>query len=481
MENQSIVRLRMAIVAGFFSVIILVTWSQVLSYQNLLSMDYTVSEIVEENNKKTALIYVLNNIARERLILLYQMSNEDDWFVGDENLQSYYLLGEKFIVSKQALEDLPSMVQEERFMVGLKSILKEINPTQKQIVNAISGGDDQLVLVKLKKMNKLQIELVDILNQYYDFQTSHNTDLLKSVKNVFDSALQWIVVMLILVIFISVLIAYFVVYFVSGQQKNLIELNVTLKSYNKVLQITTESAERANRSKSEFIANMSHEMRTPMTAIKGALGVLNSGMIDDIPDDAGKLISIADNGTDRLIRMVTDVLDFSKIEAGQIDIITENISIRDEIEKLVVPFYLSAKNKSIDFSVTYSESIPLCVNVDRIHLNQILMQLIDNAIKFTLEGCVTLGVSYEDKEGRIIFNVIDTGIGLKDDDINFLFEPFVQGDGSSTRKFGGTGIGLAICRKLIGALEGEIKVLSEKEKGSTFTLTVPVSAVDLAA
>jgi len=125
----------------------------------------------------------------------------------------------------------------------------------------------------------------------------------------------------------------------------------------------------------------------------------------------------------------------------------------------------------------FEETVSIKTEIDRIHLVKILAQLLSNAIKFTLEGGVTLDVEYAEKDRKIVFHVVDTGIGLDDADIHLLFESFIQGDGSSTRKYGGTGIGLAICKQLIDALDGDIHVSSEKDKGSTFSLSVPALAV----
>ena len=464
---------------------VLVSSALVFGYLNLSSMDHLVAEIVDKNNRKTALIHKLNSVARQRLILLHQLSNEADSFVLNDKIQQYYLLGQDFIISRQALESLSESEAEKRMMQALKVILLKIDPVQKSILEELSNGANQTALSILQTMNTLQTELVNVMRAYNQFQEGQNNNLSADIKNLFEKSLFWLVLISLLIFLIGALVTYFVLKFVAKQQDSLISANTKLNDYNKVLITAIETAERVNQSKSEFIANMSHELRTPMTAIKGSLGILNSGMIENIPQEAQSLVAMADKNTDQLIELVTDILDFSKLESGDISVYEEEMSIKNEIEKFLIPFYKKAKNKSIYLNVTYSDQLPEMVRLSRIHLVQILTQLMNNAIKFTPEGGVTLDVTYEasdeDNEGKIIFHVIDTGIGLDESDIHLLFELFVQGDGSSTRKYGGTGIGLAICRKLIDALEGDIQVSSEKSKGSKFSLILPATVHDIAA
>ncbi len=485
-QLQAVTRLQRAIVFGFLSVMLLVSSALVFGYLNLSSMDHLVAEIVDKNNRKTALIHKLNNIARQRLILLHQMSSEDDDFVLNDKIQQYYMLGQDFIINRQALESLSDSEKEKQLMQALKVMLLKIDPVQRSILEELSSGASQTALSILQTMNTLQTELVDVMKEYNQFQQRQNDNLSADIKNLFENSLYWLILISLSIFLIGALVTYVVLKFVAKQQDSLISANTKLNDYNKVLITAIETAERVNQSKSEFIANMSHELRTPMTAIKGSLGILNSGMIEHIPQEAKNLVAMADKNTDQLIELVTDILDFSKLESGEISVYEEEMSIQNEIDKFLIPFYKKAQNKSIYLNVTYSDQLPETVRLSRIHLVQILTQLMNNAIKFTPEGGVTLDVTYEadgdaGNEGKIIIHITDTGIGLDESDIHLLFESFVQGDGSSTRKYGGTGIGLAICRKLIEALEGDIQVSSEKSKGSTFSLMLPATVHDIAA
>ncbi|MDH5258211.1 MAG: ATP-binding protein [Gammaproteobacteria bacterium] len=400
----------------------------------------------------------------------------DETDVVKKNIQwnQYKSSDEIFSVLLQSLDSVSDLTQERYLLDQMKLVRGEINPIQLQMIDSLNEGDNLSVNSTLTTLVPIQISFLNLLTEYAVKQENLNANVLADTKHTFNDSLKLHRIMSLFFLLLGPLVIFFVVKFVSRQQKKLIGLNETLESYNKVLQLTTDNAERANRTKSEFIANMSHELRTPMTAIKGSLGILNGGMINDIPDEAKKLILMADKNTDQLIELVTDVLDFSKIEAGEIDIIEEDVTVRKELEKFLMPFQNKAKAKSIYLTLNFGDLIPEQVFLDRIHLFQILKQLINNAVKFTLEGGVSLNVSYDESEMKLIFCVIDTGIGLKDENTQFLFESFVQEDGSSTRKFGGTGVGLAISRKLIDAMNGDIEVLSEKGKGSTFRLSVPV-------
>ena len=467
-----------SLVLGYLSVMALIALTLSLSYQTLLSSQSLISEIVDTNNQKIELIRSLSHITRERLVLLHQMLDEKDAFKREDDLTEYYKYGEQFILDKQSLELLAKSEQEWLFFKKMKLILVKLNSFQLEILDSLSDDKFENVSDILRKMDESQHALNQVLGEYIAFEEKASQASSTEIKNIFSDSKHWMLGFSVVIVLIGGVISFLAIRFVMNQRTEIVEINATLESYNHILKSSVEDLSRANKSKSEFIANMSHELRTPMTAIKGSLGILDSGMIEGIPEEAKNLITMADNNTDRLIDLVTDVLDFSKLEAGEIDIVVNEFNIHYEIEKFLIPYYKKARNKALNFKVSYSKKLPQNIKLDQTHLFQILTQLLNNALKFTEEGKVSLLVDYSEDTDNIVFHIIDTGIGFDDIDIQFLFESFVQGDGSSTRKHGGTGIGLAICRKLVDALKGEIKVSSEKDEGSTFSLSIPV---DIAA
>ena len=233
-----------------------------------------------------------------------------------------------------------------------------------------------------------------------------------------------------------------------------------------------KEAETANASKSEFLANMSHEIRTPLNAIIGFGDVLADGNLSD--EQKGYVDTIRSSGK-HLVVLINDILDFSKIEAGKLEVETIDCSVRKifaVVESMMRP---AATEKGLEFAVQENAELPAVIRSDPARLQQCLINLANNAIKFTEEGHVYVKVSLENKDDKpfIRFDVEDTGIGIALDQQGVIFESFTQADGSTNRKFGGAGLGLAITKRLAELLGGSLTLVSEPGVGSVFTLTVP--------
>jgi signal transduction histidine kinase/ActR/RegA family two-component response regulator len=229
--------------------------------------------------------------------------------------------------------------------------------------------------------------------------------------------------------------------------------------------------EWANRAKSEFLANMSHEIRTPLSGILGMteLSMLTEGLPGEIHDNLEMILSSALS----LNTIINDLFDFSAIEAGRLSIRPVEFSLRGELAKLTAGFDEQAALKGIAFDVSIHETVPDRVVTDPSRVRQILINLLNNAFKFTLEGSVSLEVRTPDSD-HLSFAVADTGIGIPAARIGDLFISFSQLDDTVTKRFGGTGLGLAISKKLVELMAGTIEVKSKEGVGSVFTLNIPV-------
>jgi PAS domain S-box-containing protein len=252
-----------------------------------------------------------------------------------------------------------------------------------------------------------------------------------------------------------------------------------IKKIQQAYKAAKEAAEAANRFKSEFLANMSHEIRTPMTAILGYADLLPQ-MITGQSPELIECVSIIRRHGEHLLDLINGVLDLSKIEAGQMTVEPIDVSPRQILHAIESLMSGRARDRGIGFVVELATDIPAVIHSDPTKLKQILINLVANAIKFTEHGAVTIRAGYQPESPygpAVTFAVTDTGIGIQPENMPRLFEAFRQADGSITRKFGGTGLGLRISGAFAKLLGGDITVESEFGKGSTFTVFVATGTI----
>ena len=252
----------------------------------------------------------------------------------------------------------------------------------------------------------------------------------------------------------------------SGIQK----LITKQKNINALLDIKVEEANAASETKNEFMTAMSHEIRTPLNSILGFVDILKE---QEKNTENIKYFNIIEHSGNNLLTIINDILDFSKIEANKIELEYNQINPTEEFTIILNQFLQIAKKKNITLTLNLSSNLPQCIALDLLKINQILNNLISNAIKFTKEnGEITFSVLLKENK-HLHISVIDNGIGIAKEKLELIFEPFSQEDNSTTREYGGTGLGLTISSKLVELMGGKLQLISSKKSGSNFHFTIP--------
>ena len=349
------------------------------------------------------------------------------------------------------------------------SLYAKLQQSYRTLDTILAQEDEPLVLkqkrvsVQAAKVNREIDERLYLLEQILTL-SSHK--LLKIEKEIQTNKNIYFYAQLVALVFII----FSLIYTSNPIRKQILRNNQELEDASKEASKMAIRAKQASKSKSEFLANMSHEIRTPLNAILGFIDLLKEKEKDE---EKLKYIATVQNSSTTLLGIINDILDFSKIESGNLSIDKVDFNVEEEFKTLVELFRAKASEKSVNLQLIMDDNMPAALHSDPLRIKQVIANLLSNALKFTpRNGKVKLMISYHD--GQLAVDVSDTGIGVPKDKQKHIFKAFSQAEGSTTRKYGGTGLGLTISSRLISMLGGKLTLKSVEGEGSTFSFKIDV-------
>jgi len=448
---------KLILIAGFAFVVLImgiltITWTIHVfeSKQNI--------KVIFGEQKQSRLLVTMRDVARRRAIYLHRMAMLKDPFARDEEYMKFNAAATEFIVARDTLLSMEGGDSKEvEIWNKARPFIVEGAAIQKETAELLlQDRTKEANTLLLQKVIPIQNKVNDTLSEMFIVQK----DLaLKAYEAAIarNERIYWIAVLSgMSAILLTVFIAFIVVRRAAQAEATLDEARV--------------AAQTATQLKSQFLANMSHEIRTPLTAVIGYADTLLGKNINQNEREYSAT-RILNNGK-HLLHIINDILDISKIEAGQLSIEKLQVSqtqILLEIDSLIGD---EIRDKGLEFNTNCHFPLPEKIKTDPTKLKQILLNLLGNAKKFTESGSITLDVKYLEDSGKMQYEVLDTGVGLTEQEQARLFNAFTQADESTTRKFGGTGLGLYISRQLAQLLGGDITCSSEKGRGSRFSVVI---------
>ena len=462
-------RVRNIIRLGFASVLGLTFLLGVVGIYQLNQIKANMTNIVEVGNEKTSLAIKMRDAILSRALSSQRMLVTRDYFRRDLELQKYYRYSGEYRKAREKLFAMQTTDEERELHEALQLLTRVAQPINREaaemLMNDELPGNYESIM---EQAIIAQQQLINLLDKFVNVQKVYAKKMVETAEKNFQQTIFIMFVVVSLLLVVGSFIAKRVTYMVTVKNKELAAKNAELEA-------AWFEAANATHAKSKFLANMSHEIRTPLTSIIGFAETLG-----DPDEDPKEFIAAAESikrSGNHLHQIINDVLDVSKIEAGQIELEMMEVSPAAILAEVATIMEEKIKKKGLKLRVNHFFPLPKMIVTDPTRLRQILLNLIGNAIKFTQQGIVCVNTYYSCNDRELKLEVSDTGIGMTNDVIKRVFEPFSQADKSTTRRFGGSGLGLSISKQLAEKMGGDITCKSALGTGSTFTVTISIGNI----
>ena len=457
---------------GFVAIIFIMTALAIIWLVQIKSANETVLDLVEEYETKIDHAQAMHNSVLHRKILMLAMLVSHDVFEIDDMQQKFSHHAYTYSEARKALHDFSMSNEEKKLHIVLDQQALKSEPINNRASEMILHGTSKEEVIKtINEADVYREVLLKTLAQLVEFQKRKGVDAVNFSRKMFDDSVFWISFLGLIAFGLAFMISRYVGKAVSDK-------NQQLQKARDDMEIAFKKAEEATEIKSEFLATMSHEIRTPLTAM---IGFAETTLFSEqTMVQRQKAIQTIIRSGKHLLQIINDILDLSKVEAHKLEIESVELSpfeILTDVERLV---RTAAEEKGLGFSINYIFPLPEKIKNDPLRLKQILINLCNNSIKFTEKGSVLINVSCNCNEDdpEVKFEVVDSGIGISPEQQDLIFQAYTQADSSTTRKFGGTGLGLSLSKLLAESLGGSLTVESELGKGSKFTFLLTFEALE---
>ena len=481
-KHSKKIAISFVIVLGLSLVMIIFDLSRMKIMQSNLDV------ITNEHNVKSVLMMKILHGIYERRVSLRDIILMDDSFERDAGKMAFSKYAVDILTARNKFITMPLSEKEKKLLSEINKEMILAYQAQTTLIDASIYQDRITTKEELQKAFISQEQFMNKVKEMIALQKSATEKAVLNAEQSYREAKSSVYILGGSSLLFGLFVAIFIIRLTESQVRSVNEaiaeieeshhlLEERVHSRTKELAKARDEALNSNKAKDDFLATMSHELRTPLNIILGY-----SELLTEIAEDDGykKLIpdlNKIEHAAHHQLKLVNSLLDISKIEHGKIEI----HAIDFDVEKLLLELENAAKplmsENNNNFEIKCEHGIGMMYS-DNMRLKQILINLIGNAAKFTNDGVVSLNVSKDIKHEKIIFRVKDTGIGISQNYMKDIFKKFTQADSSTTRKFGGSGLGLSISKKLSHELKGELVVESEEGKGSCFTLSVPVIYIE---
>lgn len=466
MENTNIV-----VKAGFTAILAVVLIFGVFSLYQLRAITGDMTNIIATNSQKIVHVVLMRESIHQRQIILTKMLLMDNVFEREESRMSFYDTSGVFMAEKNKLIKLPINDSEKKL---LNKILIDATRSQPHAHKTIDALIENHTLHDLRdlilKTQFAQKRLYDSLGSLIKLQNENTQKFVSLSREKYATTLYLSISFGILIFLLAWLIAKITERIITQKNEELVIKN------NQLEEVSNQALE-ATRIKSEFLAVMSHEIRTPLTSIIGFAEALSDDQARKKIDRNSITRTIVKNG-EHLLTIINEILDISKIEANRMDFEKNSFSPVELITDVEDVIKNQFKDKGIQLHIEYDFPLPNMICNDALRLKQIILNLCSNALKFTKTGKVSIKIHCDIEKEKIFFNIIDSGIGLTDKEIDKIFDEFTQADSSITRKYGGTGLGLSLSKQFAEKMGGTITVKSLRGIGSQFCVSISTGKID---